>query len=256
MKQIFRFCLMACALCAFSLSHADVGIYGRPITSAWNNDVQAKISAAAAGSLGTVSIMNSAVTPTLADLQAFSSVLVYSDTSFVDSNALGNVLADYVDAGGTVVVATFAVASVPVNGRLNTGGYLPITPSGQASPGGLTLVPVVPASPLLTGVTSLNGGTSSFYGTGALTAGATLVAAWNNGAPLVATKGRVIALNFYPPSSDARPDFWVSSTDGGRLMSNALGMGTATTKAVPMLSPFMIFVLACFMAGTVIYRRI
>ncbi|HZV35351.1 MAG TPA: immunoglobulin domain-containing protein, partial [Verrucomicrobiae bacterium] len=28
--------------------------------------------------------------------------------------------------------------------------------------------------------------------------------------------------NFYPPSSDARSDFWVSSTSGGALMANSL----------------------------------
>jgi hypothetical protein len=43
---------------------------------------------------------------------------------------------------------------------------------------------------------------------------------------LVATKqltvGRVAALNFYPPSSNVRSDFWQSSTDGGLLMANAL----------------------------------
>jgi hypothetical protein len=34
--------------------------------------------------------------------------------------------------------------------------------------------------------------------------------------------GRVVGLNFFPPSSDAVPGFWVSSTDGAKLMVNAL----------------------------------
>ncbi|MDQ1254643.1 MAG: hypothetical protein QG646_3913 [Euryarchaeota archaeon] len=38
-------------------------------------------------------------TPTLAELQGYNSVLVWSDYNFADRNALGDVLADYVDGG-------------------------------------------------------------------------------------------------------------------------------------------------------------
>ena len=38
-------------------------------------------------------------TPTLDELLAHDAVLFYSDSSFSDRTALGNVLADYVDAG-------------------------------------------------------------------------------------------------------------------------------------------------------------
>ena len=47
-------------------------------------------------------------TPTLATLQQYSAVLVYSNCAFNNSAALGDVLADYVDGGGHVVVATFS----------------------------------------------------------------------------------------------------------------------------------------------------
>jgi len=40
----------------------------------------------------------------LADIQGYDSVLVYSDTGYADPAALGDVLADYVDAGGPAVV--------------------------------------------------------------------------------------------------------------------------------------------------------
>ena len=33
---------------------------------------------------------------------------------------------------------------------------------------------------------------------------------------------RIVGLNFFPPSSDARGDYWNTSTDGGVLMANAL----------------------------------
>ena len=75
-------------------------------------------------------------------------------------------------------------------------------------------------------MTSFNGGSSSYHDSVSTTTGATLVAHWTDGLPLVATKqltaGRAAALNFYPPSSNARSDFWEASTDGGRLMANAL----------------------------------
>jgi hypothetical protein len=59
-----------------------------------------------------------------------------------------------------------------------------------------------------------------------LVAGAVQAAHWSNGQPLAGSKddgaGRFVGLNFFPPSSDSRSDFWVSSTDGARLMSDAL----------------------------------
>src|SRR5262249_36656916 len=50
-------------------------------------------------------------TPALADLEAYDGVLVWNDYAFADPVTLGNNLADYVDAGHGVVVATFANAN-------------------------------------------------------------------------------------------------------------------------------------------------
>jgi len=77
------------------------------------------------------------------------------------------------------------------------------------------------------GVRSLDGGRSSFFNPGALNPDAKLIAEWSNGVPLVAEmqkgKGRIVVLNFFPPSSDTGdPRFWVSSTDGDLLLANAL----------------------------------
>ncbi len=91
----------------------------------------------------------------------------------------------------------------------------------------LTLLPVVPAHPILSGISSFNGGASSHHNAAALDAATTLVATWSDGQPLAAfgTKpsgGRVVALNMYPPSSDAAGDLWDRTTDGAQLMANAL----------------------------------
>jgi hypothetical protein len=176
-------------------------------------------------------------TPSLATLQEYAAVLIYSDCGFYDSVALGDVLADYVDGGGHVVVATFAfwneAGEIGIYGRLLSGGYLPLTLGTQTEYGHQYLVPDLPDDPLLEGVTSFDGGQWSFRNNAiSLAPGATLVAHWTDGLPLVAYKGNVVALNFFPPSSGAREGFWDPATDGARLMANALYQGISATMEV------------------------
>jgi hypothetical protein len=165
-------------------------------------------------------------TPTLAALQAYDAVYVWTNgPTFSDPVAVGNVLADYIDAGGHVVVSTFAAYSraIDIRGRFASGGYLPTTTGEQNNAPGQTLVPDIPDHPLLAGVASFDGGTS--YRNSGLTvrADSTLVAHWTDGEPFVVLRDKVVLLNFFPPSSDAEIGFWDASTDGTRLMVNALG---------------------------------
>ena len=48
-------------------------------------------------------------TPTLGQLQQYNIVYAFSNNGWFDATAMGNVLADYEDAGGVVVVSTFAL---------------------------------------------------------------------------------------------------------------------------------------------------
>lgn len=169
-------------------------------------------------------------TPTLATLQQYAAVIVWSDCVFNDPVSLGNVLADYIDGGGHVVVCATALSDIfnlSVGGRFSTEGYLPVTVQGLPIGGTqLFLVADIPDDPLLAGVNSFDGGTTSFHDEPiSLTAGAVLVAHWTNGQPLVAYKGNVVALNFLPPSSDSFEGGWNVATDGVRLMTNALNFG-------------------------------
>jgi hypothetical protein len=167
-------------------------------------------------------------TPSLATFQGYGAVLAYSDTSFENPGALAQNLKDYIDGGGRLVAATFDFddTSIYFQGTvLDTGGYLPFTLSGQfQGDGPLSLVADDSSSPLLAGVASFNGGTSSYRSLSSLADGATQVAHWSDGpsTPLVAFKGNVVGLNFYPPSSDSSSDFWDASTDGVQLLVNAL----------------------------------
>jgi hypothetical protein len=199
-----------------------VAVLGADYT-AWVADVVSKISGTGYFSqVDTIDV--GSTTPTLAQLQQYSAVLVYSDYDFSDPTTLGNNLESFVNSGGGVAVCTFAFYNIIGDGFGGsiTNGYLPFTTGSQIEGIPLSLVADQPAHPILTGVNSFNGGTSSYFNTISLASGSSLVAHWNNGYPLVATKGHVVGLNFFPPSSDARSDFWTSSTDGAKLMANSL----------------------------------
>lgn len=221
----------------------SVAVYGAPSTFAWNDDVRSKVASHLPGNQVDAYLVNAGQhVPTLAELKTYKSVLVYSDAAYYDPVALGNVLADYVDSGGGVVVATFSYSTsfYGIGGRLVTGNYLPLTIAGDSSGTALTMVPVLPTHPILQGVASFGGGSASYHEASTTTAGATSIANWNNGQPLIAVKatgpGHVVALNFYPPSSDARSDFWAATTDGGLIMANALNFAGEPTKVGPQVA--------------------
>jgi PKD repeat protein len=220
-----------------------VAVYGAEEAS-WNADVQAKLTSTGLFSqVDAFTVVSGDPTPTLAELQEYDAVLVYSDWEFGNSTAIGDVLADYVDAGGGVVLATFAFWDPAgygggVGGRISTEGYLPFSQNAQDDGTNLTLVADQPSHPILSGVTSFNGGLSSYFNTVNLTENAYLVAHWSNDVPLIAVKepmtegaGCVVGLNFVPVSSDMMSEYWDSSTDGDLLMANSLLFAAAGETA-------------------------
>jgi len=220
--------IMANALLWASFNDApySVLVAGSPGDPAWLDDVQAKISAT--GSFSVNTFLTSAATPTLTQLQSYDAVFVFTDAGAADPAALGNVLGQYMDAGGPVVDATFT-PNVAI-----TGGFIPYelySGAGQVSGAVGTLGTIlVPGDPILGGVGSFNGGTASFHNSGGvLGAGATVVAEWDDGEPLIIRNEnmgpsniRRAFLNFYPPSIDARADFWDTTSDGDQIMRNAI----------------------------------
>ena len=203
-----------------------VAVLGAPDIESWNQDVAAKLMGT--GLFSQVDTYDVATSiPSLSTLEQYSAVIAYSDSGFMEGVPLGNELADYVDAGGGVVEAVFANASIPIGGRYSTGGYQGINPTGQTEDIELTLGAINdPGSPIMAGVSSFDGGFSSYHSTGGIINGGHLVASWSDGSPLVVTTAvnghTTVDLNFFPVSSDARSDFWTSSTDGALLMANAL----------------------------------
>ena len=80
----------------------------------------------------------SLVTPTVMDLKPYQSVLVFSDKAFFNPVVLGDVLADYYDGGGRVVLAVSATVGgvTRIQGRFGdpTNGYMITDTSGLPSP--------------------------------------------------------------------------------------------------------------------------
>src|SRR5262249_38308328 len=131
-------------------------------------------------------------TPSLADLTPYQAVILIAQTPFSDPEALGDVLASYVDRGGGLVLtlASF-VDGWQVRGRLLRGGYVPLN-LGSGPFGSSTLGTFNASHPILAGVTRASGDLLARVG---LAPQAELVASWANGTPLVATKGTVAAIN-------------------------------------------------------------
>jgi uncharacterized repeat protein (TIGR02543 family) len=212
----------------------------------WGEEVQAKL--LSTGFFSRIDIFPmSGATPTLSLLEQYHAVLVYTcGTSFQNVSAWGDVLADYSDDGFGVVLAMFTLGdpgnNLSLEGRICTDGYLPFVQDPTDSGTDLTLVADEPYHPILDGVASFDGGTSSYHSTVSLTTGATLVAHWSDGCPLVATKkltaGYVVGLNLFPPSDDSRSDFWDASTDGDFLLANTMAWAasTGTTLEAPIIT--------------------
>lgn len=155
--------------------------------------------------------------PSLATLSDYGAVLVWSNFSFQQPDALGNVLADFVDQGGGVVLATY-VFSQPwrIGGRITTAGYSPFTVSDVrfTTSGVLDLGNSNTNHPILQGVTSTQHYfTNSNYTNPALTPGSALIAVDTAGNRVVGvnSSNRVVGVSVFPGFGDM-----------GRLFANAL----------------------------------
>ncbi len=203
----------------------------------------------ATGLFGSVSIFNASAfnptggTPTPAQFAQWDAVLVWSNDSFDDAVAMGTALADYVDAGGGVVVSVFSNTSTNaaryLQGRWQTGGpggaYIAIPQNGNFTQGTGQLGQVlIPGHPIFNGVNSFRTSVGFFKGGGIwggyrptntnITPGSVKVATWNTGHTLVALapNPRVVELGFHPVSDAVADGYWDQTSDGARLMANAL----------------------------------
>mgnify|MGYP003874247801 CR=1 FL=1 len=179
-------------------------------------------------------------TPTLAELLPYNAVLAYSNYRFADSVALGNVLADYVDAGGGVVICMAAFASGwELGGRVMTGNYATLVPSTYA----ITVTTLGwhnAAHPIMAGVTSVQ---DMYISYSPLAATAESVANWADGRHYVAVSAneKVVGINQFP-SIHGYPQ---RQGDWGLVIHNALsfvaGISTGIEQEQKALAPGFVF---------------
>jgi len=188
--------------------------------------------------LGNVTVVNARIaTPSITQLSSYDALLVYSNYKFFDANALGDTIASYVDRGKGVVVATFSLTKDPSNEYCLTGRFLGTNSNNtyyvintgiETHTPNLTLLAIDTSNPILKGVKSFNGGTSSFRSEGSWNENANKIAVWSDvvQTPLIGSRviqgSRRVDLNFFPVSSDVDAGFWVASTDGAKILANSL----------------------------------
>jgi hypothetical protein len=143
--------------------------------------------------------------PTGADLMAYDVVIVGNDylwtTASMTPKAVGDALADYIDAGGYVIDTLFThdYASWQLAGRYITGDYSPFT----ASSADMTAIPYRLGAvhdsghPILNGVSAIEDSptTGISHQNVGVSAGATRLADWDDGAVFVAYNDHVIGVN-------------------------------------------------------------
>lgn len=162
-------------------------------------------------------------TPTLDFLDDYDAILNFTNFIPSDGGALGNVLKDYVDQGGGLVLSTYGFSSPwDVSGGIMTDGYSPfenVLNNGDVSG---NIVSTNPSDIVFDGVdlSQVNGQFShnGNYSHPQLDAGAELLATDGNGENMIARNatGSVIAMNVWPGAEDA------SEAQLWHLFSNAL----------------------------------
>ncbi len=136
-------------------------------------------------------------TPSVDELLPYDIVQVWSNYQFADASGLGNVLADYADLGGAVLLSQFSfTSSWAIGGRMMS-EYSPLG-IGYSYFNPVTLGTYDPSHPIMLGVATLSEGA---YSVDAPTQpNAEVVAWWSNDTPCVAVNAeapRVVALNMY-----------------------------------------------------------
>jgi hypothetical protein len=190
-----------------------------------------------------LSVTTSDPVPTLAQLLQYDALLVYDFQALNDPVAIGNLLADFEDAGHGVVLGLYAgdTLKYPIAGRLISQNYLPWGESGDNFGNSMTMVKLLQGHPILSGVQSFMAGTLSYYQqNAAVSPGTDLVADWSNGQHLVGARqvggGRLVELNFFPVSSDVYNAWWPSSTDGAKLIGNSLAWAAGSPTQIASLT--------------------
>ncbi|MBS0190805.1 MAG: hypothetical protein U0573_02795 [Phycisphaerales bacterium] len=184
-------------------------------------------------------------TPSAATLRPYHALLVWgSTTNFLDATAVGNNLADFVDAGGGVVVGLYSTVANPgisnnrPRGRWISQGYdiTPenLLPTSTTSPNATIGARLLPNHPVNTFVRKFDGGTASVRQSSVPDIRGHALTRWSDGKTFASIHNfrKRIDLGFYPASSQEYGPGWLVRTDGALIEANALGFA-ANMKPCP-----------------------
>ncbi|MCH8305803.1 MAG: choice-of-anchor D domain-containing protein, partial [Candidatus Marinimicrobia bacterium] len=163
---------------------------------------------------------------TLDDLTPFDAVLMWTNFNFVDPQNIGDVLKQYVDGGGGVILATYVYSTNwAIQGGILDADYSPFIPGTQQSvSGSLDLSSLqFPGHPIFANI-NINPTywSNSNYSNPSLNTGGILLAQDTFGNNVVAenSTGKVVGITVFPPILDANN---FDTNDETRLMfANAL----------------------------------
>ncbi len=178
--------------------------------------------------------------PTLAQLNMYDAVVVWSNSSWFDGVSLGNILAQYADGGGAVVDITFAMLDnaagfgTDILGDFDTTYDYFNNPGGVYNNGaGLVLGNVlIPGHPIMAGVTSVDVDTQIV---GTIDPSATLIAEDSNGNPLAYVKENLGPSSVRRASISLWPNVVDPAQDGFLMIANAINW-VANAAAPPIIN--------------------
>jgi hypothetical protein len=193
--------------------------------------------------------VNSSGLPSLTTLSGYDSILVYTSFAPSDPVGLGNLLADYVDGGGHVVLGGYGFSAPwSVAGRIMSTGYSPFIPGAKGS-GGTSMVPVAMGDPMLQSINmaAVQYGNATTTAKPTLDVGAISIATDNLGVHRLARSGSrsVVGLNFFPRGGN----FNGNNAEFYRLVANAMApSGPAPPFLIPEPSSCAIYAIGSLLA--------
>jgi uncharacterized repeat protein (TIGR01451 family) len=168
-----------------------------------------------------IDIINFPVSIGIDDLTPYNVVMVWTNSTFTDPQNIGDVLKQYVDDGGGVILATYALSNNwAIQGGILQPGYSPFLPAnGQPVSGMMDFTHLLdPTHPIFEGVISTPVyWWNASYSNPSLNSGAVLLARDTAGNNLIAQNpnGKVIGLSIFP-------GYLGFNSDTTRLFANAL----------------------------------
>lgn len=162
---------------------------------------------------------------TLADVSGYDVIMTTNNTQWLPGGnvspvVIGDLLADYIDQGGKVIVNGFAYDydAWAIAGRFIDQGYGPFVSTTSDNSGSVSLGIIhAPLHPVMDGVSAI--GNSFLWQDPILATGATLLADWDDGNHFAAANDDVVALNILPSDGNGIPG-WTG--DLATLYHNAI----------------------------------